>query len=98
VIPHLPQQLEVALLQLDTPDTDYQPVEVSLPDLVEGMVLYDNVLSEDGALLLRSGRRLTVPIIEKLKLHCQSATKLRPIIVVRASCPKVIRRRSLASV
>lgn len=98
VIPHLPQQLEVALLQLDTPDTDYQPVEVSLPVLVEGMVLYDNVLSEDGALLLRSGRRLTVPIIEKLKLHCQSATKLRPIIVVRASCPKTIRRRSLASV
>jgi response regulator RpfG family c-di-GMP phosphodiesterase len=88
VVHKLPQQIQLALMDLDTPDGDQQPVELALRDLAEGMVLYDNVLSEDGALLLRSGRRLTLPIIEKLKLHCQNAAKLRPIIVAAASCPQ----------
>lgn len=86
-IPQLPKQIQCALLELDAPASDRQPVEVALRDLTEGMVLYDNVLSEDGALLLRSGRRLTHPVIEKLKLHCQNSTRIRPIIIVAASCP-----------
>jgi CheY-like chemotaxis protein len=88
VLPGLPEQVQKALLDLDTPAADRHPVEVKLRDLAEGMVLYDDLLSEDGALLLRSGRRLTQSVIEKMKLHFQYSSRLRPIIVVASSCPQ----------
>lgn len=88
VLPGIPEQVQKALLDLDTPTADRHPVEVKLRDLAEGMVLYDDLLSEDGALLLRSGRRLTQSVIEKMKLHFQYTSRLRPIIVVASSCPQ----------
>jgi ActR/RegA family two-component response regulator len=88
ILPELPAQIQNALLELDTPTADRHPVEVKLRDLAEGMVLYDDLLSEDGALLLRSGRRLTQSVIEKMKLHFQYSSRLRPIIVVASSCPQ----------
>jgi hypothetical protein len=86
-MPNLSPKIRSALMELYTPTSGQQPVQVALRELTEGMVLYDNVLSEDGALLLRSGRRLTQSIIEKLKLHSQNALRLRPIVVVASSCP-----------
>lgn len=88
ILPELPPQVQNALLELDSPNADRHPVEVKLRDLAEGMVLYDDLLSEDGALLLRSGRRLTQSVIEKMKLHFQYSSRLRPIIVVASSCPQ----------
>jgi CheY-like chemotaxis protein len=97
-VPGLPQIIEDALLEMEADARDRQPVELPLADLAEGMVLYDNVVSEDGALLLRSGRRLTHSVIEKMKLHFQGRAGLRPIFVVASSCPPAILERQAALV
>jgi response regulator RpfG family c-di-GMP phosphodiesterase len=89
-VPGLPQQIQSALQELDAPASNRAPIELAVSDLTEGMVLYDNVVSEDGALLLRSGRRLTPSVIEKMKLHFQTSARLRPIIVVASSCPQEV--------
>jgi ActR/RegA family two-component response regulator len=98
VLPGIPQPVQEALLELDTPSADRHPVEVHHGDLAEGMVLYDDLLSEDGALLLRSGRRLTQSVIEKMKLHFQYTSRLRPIIVVASSCPQSMQDQQAVNV
>lgn len=85
--PQLPAAIADALLTLEGNDALDAPEKVALDDLAVGMVLADDVLSEDGAVLLRSGRRLTLAIIEKLRLHNVGMRKLKPVVVLRSSAP-----------
>ena len=52
------------------------------------MVLQDDVLTCDGMILLRKGRRLTWTIIEKLRGYEASAVRLRVIRVKSAEAPE----------
>jgi hypothetical protein len=49
------------------------------------MVLLDDVLTSDGLMLIRSGRRLTWTIIEKLRSYNSSPSGLRPVRVRQVS-------------
>lgn len=60
-------------------------IELDVSELTEGMVLQEDVLTGDGLILLRSGRRLTLPIIEKLRSYRSSAVNLRPVRVRHAT-------------
>jgi hypothetical protein len=58
---------------------------VGVAQLEPGMVLFDDVLTSDGALLIRKGRRLTWTIIERLRNSRSTGEKLRPILVRQSS-------------
>jgi CheY-like chemotaxis protein len=79
--PMLPERVAEALVALELRKAANEPIQVAMEELAEGMILSEDVLSEDGAVLLRSGRRLTTAIIEKLRLHCTELRRLRPIFV-----------------
>jgi hypothetical protein len=81
VYPDLPPQIVEALLALECEPSHVRPLKVNMENLVEGMVLYDDVHNDDGAVLLRKGRRLTAAAIEKLRF-CRN---LKPIFVVDTS-------------
>jgi CheY-like chemotaxis protein len=59
-------------------------------ELVEGMTLYEDVLTADGVILIRKGRRLTWTLIEKLRGYESSDARLRPIRIqtARAAVPQ----------
>jgi CheY-like chemotaxis protein len=80
--PDIPFQIMDALLALEGEQSLAKPLNVELQNLAEGMVLYDDVHNEDGAIILRKGRRLTAASIEKLRL---SIRKLKAIYVVDTS-------------
>lgn len=68
-LPSMSIELEDALAEA-WPDTGSQPItEVSVSNLAEDMVLAEDVIRSDGAVLVRQGRRLTTTIIEKLLCH-----------------------------
>jgi hypothetical protein len=69
-----------------------KPLKVDLQNLAEGMVLYDDVHNEDGAVLLRKGRRLTAASIEKLRL---SIRQLKAIYVVDTSIAAEAKRETV---
>jgi CheY-like chemotaxis protein len=72
-------------LEFDAVDDFGQEVDISM--LEEGMILVDDVLTSDGLMLIRSGRRLTWTIIEKLR-SCDAATGgLRPVRIRTAGTP-----------
>jgi CheY-like chemotaxis protein len=81
-LPDLPPRLCCALLSTEMGKANAPGRSVALENLREGMILYDNVLSDDGALLLRKGRRLTLPVIEKLRSHGATSEGIREIVVV----------------
>lgn len=62
-------------------------VETDVAKLEEGMILLDDVLTSDGLMLIRSGRRLTWTIIEKLRSYSSTPTGLRPVRVRSVSAP-----------
>ncbi|MCC7476519.1 MAG: response regulator [Pirellulales bacterium] len=57
------------------------PTECAATELTEGMVLQEDVLTSDGTILIRRGRRLTWTIIEKLRGYQTSEVNLRPILI-----------------
>ena len=65
-LPKLSAELADALLDIPVDDVDEDSLEVKLCDLKEGMVLCDDVVSDNGSLLIRKGRRLTWTVIERL--------------------------------
>lgn len=65
-LPNLSAEMAAALLALPVDDSADEGVAVQVCDLQEGMVLCDDVLSDNGSMLIRKGRRLTWTIIERL--------------------------------
>jgi CheY-like chemotaxis protein len=90
--PDMPLQIVEALLALECEQTYARPLKLSVENLTEGMVLYDDVHSDDGAVLLRKGRRLTTAAIEKLRL----GRSLKPIFVVDISMETEASRETVA--
>jgi CheY-like chemotaxis protein len=80
-MPQLSPQTIQVLSELELDDVCDAGVEVDVDKLEEGMVLLDDVLTSDGLMLIRSGRRLTWTIIEKLRSYNSSPTGLRPVRV-----------------
>ena len=64
-LPKLAREIADALLTQPNGEVDETVMQVQLRDLKEGMVLGDDVLSDDGCMLVRKGRRLTWAIIER---------------------------------
>lgn len=84
-LPDLPSVVTDALCSLETLGA-HRPVVVPLDKLEDGMVLYEDVVSVDGAVLLRRGRRLTKAVIEKLHIHSSASRKNPRIVIVDPSC------------
>lgn len=80
-LPQLSPKISMRLAELDFFDVSDEGTEVAVSDLEEGMILLENVLTSDGLLLIRNGRRLTWTIIEKLRSYESSPTGLRPVRV-----------------
>ncbi len=85
-LPKLLPQLEDILLAVDLGYDEQRALDIAICDLQEGMILHDDVITKDGATLLRKGRRLTWMIIEKLRMHRSEDKRLRSIRVVESSC------------
>jgi CheY-like chemotaxis protein len=90
--PDIPFQIIEALLALEGEQSLAKPLKVDVQNLTEGMVLYDDVHNEDGAVLLRKGRRLTAASIEKLRL---SIRQLKAIYVVDTSIVAEAKRETV---
>ena len=84
-LPRLSPIIADLLRDLPTEHDDSHGVEVDVTELKEGMVLYDDVFSGDGILLIRQGRRLTWTIIEKLRGYQSSPIHLQPILIANSS-------------
>jgi CheY-like chemotaxis protein len=65
-LPKLSREMADALLAIPEDEIDEVSVDVELCDLKEGMVLCDDIVSDNGSMLIRKGRRLTWTIIERL--------------------------------
>ena len=89
-LPNLSLEIKDALKSMQPIYKSPRSIEIPLNKLVEGMVLFDNVLSDDGAILLRQGRRLTSAIIERLLFHENKGRQIGPLAIVEASCPQVL--------
>ena len=57
-----------------------------LCDLKEGMVLCDDVVSENGSMLIRKGRRLTWTVIERLHNTQSTSDRSRMIRIRQSTC------------
>jgi response regulator RpfG family c-di-GMP phosphodiesterase len=64
--------------------------QVEIQELEEGMILLDDVLTSDGLMLIRSGRRLTWTIIEKLRGYAATPTGLRPVHVRKVNVESAV--------
>ena len=84
-LPKLSPIIADLLRDLPTEHDDSHGVEVDVTELKEGMVLYDDVFSGDGILLIRQGRRLTWTVIEKLRVYQSSPIHLQPILIASSS-------------
>lgn len=80
-LPQLSQKTALILSELEFDDAEDVGIEVEVSKLEEGMILLDDVLTSDGLMLIRSGRRLTWTIIEKLRSYDSSPSGLRPVRV-----------------
>jgi CheY-like chemotaxis protein len=65
-LPKLSREMADALLAIPGDNLNEDSLDVPLCDLKEGMVLCDDVVSENGSMLIRKGRRLTWTVIERL--------------------------------
>jgi CheY-like chemotaxis protein len=80
-LPNLSPRLVEVFSALKAKEIDDDGIEVEVTELVEGMVLHEDVLTGDGVMLIRAGRRLTWTIIEKLRSYQSSVVRLRPVRV-----------------
>jgi hypothetical protein len=87
-LPRLSLEITNALRDLPLEEDVDEGVEVGIRDLQEGMVLCDDVLSGNGDMLIRKGRRLTWTIVERLRSSHTPADGLRPIRVRASSIAK----------
>jgi hypothetical protein len=84
-LPRLSPRISQILVELEFDDVGEIGIEVGVSQLEEGMILLDDVLTSDGVMLIRSGRRLTWTIIEKLRSYQANPAGLRPVRVRSAS-------------
>jgi response regulator RpfG family c-di-GMP phosphodiesterase len=84
-LPRLSPRISQILAGLEFDDVGEIGIEVGVSQLEEGMILLDDVLTSDGVMLIRSGRRLTWTIIEKLRSYQANPAGLRPVRVRSAS-------------
>ncbi|TWT88156.1 Hydrogenase transcriptional regulatory protein hupR1 [Pseudobythopirellula maris] len=68
-IPSMSIDLEEAVIENWPTLAVQRPIEVALNRLEEGMVLSHDVIGDNGAVLLRQGRRLSETTIERLHCH-----------------------------
>jgi CheY-like chemotaxis protein len=78
-LPNLSREMADALLAIPADDLNEESLEVQLCDLKEGMVLCDDVVSDNGSMLIRKGRRLTWTVIERLYNAQVSGDKTRSV-------------------
>jgi CheY-like chemotaxis protein len=90
-LPHLPAAVTTTLADHDAVAIRNRVATCGPSDLVEGMVLHDDVLTADGVMLIRGGRRLTWTIIEKLRSYDSSAVGLQAI---RIRSPEIADREA----
>ncbi|MEX2170425.1 MAG: response regulator [Pirellulales bacterium] len=81
-LPNLSPRLAEAALDLPLPPEEARSVSLAPKQLREGMVLAEDVVTQDGLMLLRKGRRLTITVIERLRCYQEGHQSLRPIRVV----------------
>lgn len=86
--PELSTTIRSRLLETYTTVSESRPVKIGVEDFVEGMVLYEDLVSRDGTVLARNGQRLTHAVIEKLRLFSSGDEGLGPVAVVESSCPE----------
>ena len=86
-LPELPGAVLSILIEQDAVDNAERGVGCDLSELAEGMVLQDDVLTGDGVMLIRGGRRLTWTIIEKLRSYESSVVGLRTIRIREVEAP-----------
>jgi hypothetical protein len=86
-LPNLPLSIATILAEQDAAEIRCGGVEFNAAELAEGMILQDDVLTSDGMILIRRGRRLTWTIIEKLRSYESSTINLRAIHITGASAP-----------
>ena len=82
----LPSRVTAALMNLKQDQSDDRCVYVGPSQLAEGMVLAEHVVTDAGAVLVSAGRRLTPPIVEKLKRHAAQSSDQVWFSVAAASC------------
>lgn len=86
-LPELSTRIAHLLSELEFDEVDDMGIEVDVSKLEEGMILLDDVLTSDGVILIRTGRRLTWTIIEKLRSYKAASTGLRPVRVRSSAAP-----------
>lgn len=84
-LPNLSPRLADAALDLPLPPEEARSVPLAARQLREGMILAEDVVTQDGLMLLRKGRRLTCAVIEKLGCYQEGDRSLRPIRVAEIS-------------
>jgi hypothetical protein len=84
-LPCLSAEMAEALNELPIEEDADEGVDVNVMDLEAGMVLLDDVLTGDGVLLIRKGRRLTWTIVERLRSSRLPAEGLQPIRIRQSS-------------
>jgi hypothetical protein len=84
-LPRLSIEMSDALADLPKEEHSSEGRDVRLNDLEDGMVLAEDVVSKDGTMLIRKGRRLTRTIIERLR--CFQTPNAPPIRVFVTGLP-----------
>jgi DNA-binding response OmpR family regulator len=91
LLPGLSADMATAVESLPSDESGEESIEIRFCDLQEGMVLCEDVLSDNGNMLIRNGRRLNWSIIERLCNAQVSNQEARPIRVRASSCKKADR-------
>ncbi len=85
LLPELCPMISNTLIELNLYCGQQVTVELAVDELHEGLILAEDVVSADGSILLRQGRRLSWATIEKLRQHHANLGAIRPVAVVASS-------------
>jgi hypothetical protein len=66
-----PRVLQALVDFHDVSDTQGPPREVGVDDLAPGMVVFDDVFTTDGVLLISRGTEVTEPLIRRFENYAQ---------------------------
>jgi ActR/RegA family two-component response regulator len=81
LLPNMTPAVESALISADRSFAITEVQRVALFELVEGMVLAEDVISNNGTTLLRKGRPLTDTVITKFHMHYRSCNEAKTFLV-----------------
>jgi CheY-like chemotaxis protein len=80
-LPQLPIAIEHALVSEDATLNATEVSSVALFELMEGMVLVEDAIGNNGSVLLRKGRPLTDTMITKFHMHYRHAAEAKKFLV-----------------